>query len=47
MKCDQVLKYVLEIKYEVYGQGQNLDYLRYQYRTQKILKYLVDEKIYE
>lgn len=45
MKTEQILKYVLEIKYEVYGQGEKLDYLRHEYRTQKILKYLTDEHI--
>jgi len=45
MEYEKVLKYVVEIKYEVNGQGQKLDYIKYQYRTQKQLKYLVDEHI--
>ncbi|CAF3370103.1 unnamed protein product [Rotaria sp. Silwood2] len=45
MEYEKVLKYVIEIKYEVNGQGQKLDFIKYQYRTQKQLKYLVDEHI--
>ncbi|CAF3154812.1 unnamed protein product [Rotaria sp. Silwood2] len=42
MEYEKVLKYVIEIKYEVNGQDQKLDFIKYQYRTQKQLKYLVD-----
>lgn len=45
METEQVLKYVLEIKYEVYGQGEKLDYLRYHYPTQKLIKYIIEEHI--
>ncbi|CAF1082872.1 unnamed protein product [Adineta ricciae] len=45
MKYENVLKYVLEVKYEVYGQGEKLDYVKYQYRTQKQMKYIIEEHI--
>ncbi|CAF3920149.1 unnamed protein product, partial [Rotaria sp. Silwood1] len=33
MEYEKVLKYVVEIKYEVNGQGQKLDVIKYQYQT--------------
>ncbi|CAF3694847.1 unnamed protein product [Adineta steineri] len=45
MKVQNILKYVIEIKYEVYGHGEKLDFIKYQYRTQKQFKYFIQEHI--
>jgi len=45
MNIQDILKYVIEIKYEVYGEGKKLDYIKYQYPTQKQLKYIIQEHI--
>jgi hypothetical protein len=45
MSNQDVLKYVIEIKYEVYGKGEKLDYVKYEYRTQKQMNFIIQEHI--